>query len=286
MSSGSQPFVGRAGLAHNLATRCAGGQSMLVYGGPKLGKTSLLLHLREVLEQGRESGSGPDALYLDLRDEDCRARFVAGKAVDSVQERSVVLLLDNCNALLPSVPSSRPAQATVWAGGRAWRDFVWSGGLGQAPLPVPLAVLLNGEARSLVTPDLAPNLVDAVLAYGGTHPYVLQALRVRLIAEGPASDLARALQAVRAELVPFFLACLQELTAPAERALLDWLIAQAKPMNPRDAAQALGQETVKSTADVLCFLGLISRWNLNDGAVLHANCRLFNDWYFAHSSPP
>ena len=48
-------------------------------------------------------------------------------------------------------------------------------------------------------------------------------------------------------------------------------------MNPRDAAHALGQDSIKATADVLCFLGLISRWNLADGAVLHANCRLFND---------
>ncbi|HZC82359.1 MAG TPA: hypothetical protein VE222_11725 [Nitrospiraceae bacterium] len=261
---------------------------MLVYGGPKLGKTSLLLHLRGLLEQERESGSGngPVAEYLDLRDEESRARFVVGQwgqPVDSAPDRSVVLLLDNCDALLPSVPSYRPAQATVWAGGRAWRDFVWSGGLDRAPLPVPLAVLLNGEARSLVTPDLAPHQVDAVLAYGGTHPYVLTVLRAHLIAEGPKADLAHAIRAVRAQLAPFFLACLQELKEPTERALLEWLITQAKPMNPRDAAHALGQETIKSTADVLCFLGLISRWNLHDGAVLHANCRIFNDWYLAHS---
>jgi hypothetical protein len=29
----------------------------------------------------------------------------------------------------------------------------------------------------------------------------------------------------------------------------------------------------------LCCLGLISRWNLNEGAMLHAHCRIFNDWY-------
>jgi hypothetical protein len=26
---------------------------------------------------------------------------------------------------------------------------------------------------------------------------------------------------------------------------------------------------------------LISRWNLNEGAMLQANCRIFNDWYLA-----
>ena len=106
--------------------------------------------------------------------------------------------------------------------------------------------------------------------------------RSHLIADGPKSDLSQAIRAVRAKLAPFFLACLQELKEPTERALLDWLITQAKPMNPRDAAHALVQDTIKSTADVLCFLGLISRWNLNDGAMLQANCRMFNDWYLAH----
>ncbi|MEK6525339.1 MAG: hypothetical protein AABZ22_00550, partial [Nitrospirota bacterium] len=172
--------------------------------------------------------------------------------------------------------------AVVWSGGRAWREFIRSGQSRLELLPVPLAVLLNGEARSLVKPDLTMDQIDSVLSYGGTHPYVLKVLRARMIADGPTADPAQTLQAVRAQLAPFFLACLEAVREPIERTLLDHLIVQAKPMNPREAAHALGLPTVKAAADTLCYLGLISRWNLNEGAMLHASCRLFNEWYLGH----
>ena len=89
------------------------------------------------------------------------------------------------------------------------------------------------------------------------------------------------IQAVQARLAPFFLGCLQAVREPIERALLDYLIVQTRPVNPREAAHALGLPTVKPAADTLCYLGLISRWNLNEGAMLHTSCRLFNDWYRA-----
>ena len=252
---------------------------MLLYGGPKLGKTSLLLHLRWLLEQERaSSGNAPAAQYLDLHEKNDCERFLAGE-----WGKSAVLLLDNCDFLLRSPLSQLPSQATVWAGGRTWRDFVSGGGLHRALLPVPLAILLIGEARALIKPNLTPDQVATVLSYGGTHPYVLKVLHARMIADGPTGDPTQTIQAVQARLAPFFLACFQELRTPIERALLDYLIKQDKPINPRDAAKALGYSTIKAAADVLCYVGLISRWNLNEGAMLQANCRLFNGWYLAYS---
>jgi hypothetical protein len=66
-----------------------------------------------------------------------------------------------------------------------------------------------------------------------------------------------------------------------ERKLFRWLAKKGKPVNPKEAAKAVKAGSVKQTADTLCYLGLISRWNLEDGAKLHANCKIFNEWYLA-----
>ncbi len=85
-------------------------------------------------------------------------------------------------------------------------------------------------------------------------------------------------------LIPFFRACRAQLKQVSEQALLRYLVKEARPIAPQDAARATGLPTIKYTADALCCIGLISRWNLRDGAMLHANCQLFNDWYL--TDPP
>jgi hypothetical protein len=289
---GTGRFVGRAGLVRNLVTRLHRRESVLLYGGPKLGKTSLLLHLRWRLEQqGVPSSDGLTAQYGDCVEAEVRERFLAGDL-----QRSSILLLDNCDHLLPHglgkwKPLARgkgdgdPGRTMVWAGGRAWREFIRSEHSGLKLAPVPLAILLNGEARSLVKPELTTDQVDALLSHGGTHPYVLKMLRARMIAN-PTADPAHIIGIVQVRLAPFFLACFEAVREPVERALLDYLIRHRGPVNPRKAAQALGLPTVKPAADTLCYVGLISRWNLNEGAMLHASCRLFNDWYGAHTGQP
>ena len=276
----------------NLVTRLRRRESVLLYGGPKLGKTSLLLHLKWLLEQqGVPSSDGPTVQYGDLVEARVRERFLAGDL-----QRSSILLLDNCDHLLQhgltkGKPLARgngdggPRQTMVWAGGRAWREYIRSERSGLKLAPVPLAILLNGEARSLVKPELTTDQADAILSYGGTHPYVLKMLRARMIAD-PRADPAHMVGAVQVRLAPFFQACLEAVREPIERTLLDHLIRHRGPINPRQAAQALGLPTVKPAADTLCYLGLISRWNLNEGAMLHASCRLFNDWYGAHTGQP
>ncbi len=67
---GATQFTGRTRLAQNLLSRCLRRQSILLSGGPKLGKTSMLLHLKWLVDQDREASSAtPAAVYLDLADE-------------------------------------------------------------------------------------------------------------------------------------------------------------------------------------------------------------------------
>ena len=280
-------FTGRSGLVKNLAGRCSVWQSVLLYGGPNLGKTSLLLQLRWVLErQQTPSWSHPAVHYLDLHDPGIRRNFLLGE-YDQVQ----VLLLDNCDALIAEgdrlaekmkdhAQRGASGQAVVWAGGRRWFEYARSAKAVLNLQLAPLAVLLSGEARSLVGPALQPAQIEAVLEYGGTHPYVLKVLRAEFLAAGTQARSKAVMRATAEQLAPFFKACVEALE-PGEHTLFRWLAKKGKPANPKEGAKALQVGSVKQTADTLCYLGLISRWNLEDGAKLHASCRLFNEWYLA-----
>jgi hypothetical protein len=280
-------FIGRAGLVKNLASRCSAWQSVLLYGGPKLGKTSLLLQLRWVLErQQTPSWSAPAVQYLDLLDLDVRRKFLAGE-----WDRTQVLLLDNCELLMTegdrlaervkrAAQRGAAGQAVVWSGTRAWYEYAKSAKAELNLLLAPLAVLLAGEARALVGPALQPAQIDAALQYGGTHPYVLKVLRAQFLAAEPRAGVKAVMRAAARALVPFFESCANAV-APGEHKLLRWLVKKGKPANPGEAAKALKMPSVKAAADALCYLGVISRWNQEDGAKLRANCLLFNDWYLA-----
>lgn len=289
---GDKNFVGRAGLVRNLATRCGRGESVLLFGGPKLGKTSLLLQLNWLFSQppANESARRLTTRYVDLQDESDCERFTMGQT-----GRCDVLLLDNCDRLAGRYPprgpgleankgNGHPAQSIVWAGGRTWREYARSEGAGPNLVAAPLAILLNGEAAALVGYDFLPEHASVLLASGGTHPYVLKLLKASVAAAGASADLDRVIRGAGLCLAPFFESCLAEVQEPVERALLDTLVRQGTPVSPRAAARTLGLPTIKSAADTLCYLGLICRWNLNEGARLHANCRLFNEWYLAQAT--
>jgi len=289
---GEKNFVGRAGLVRNLATRCGRGESVLLFGGPKLGKTSLLLQLNWLFSQppANTSARRLTTRYVDLRDESDCERFITGRT-----GRCDVLLLDNCDRLAGRYPprgpglhanegNGHPAQSIVWAGGRAWREYARNEGAGPDLVSAPLAILLAGEAAALVGSDLPSEHAAALLASGGTHPYVLNVLKGSLAAAGPSADLDNAIRVAGQRLAPFFKFCFAEVQEPVERALLDSLVRQGNSISPRAAARALGLPTIKPAADTLCYLGLICRWNLNEGARLHANCRLFNGWYLAQAT--
>ena len=280
--SGATEFIGRTRFAQNLLSRCLRRQSILLYGGPKLGKTSMLLQLRWLADQERTVASSTLAtVYLDLAGEAARHRLLSERRINS----EAILLLDNCDALLTNDCAGRLREflneaigpAIVWAGGRAWQDWVLDQ-VGAAKLqPAPLSVLLQGEAQDLLKPDLAPHQFNTALQAGGTHPYVLKVVAhsLQLCPTNP----ERAISMASERLLPFFRACHDGMREPSERTLFQYLAKEMRPVSPREAARAMGDPGVKPAADVLCWLGLISRWNLNEGAMLQAGCRLFNDWY-------
>lgn len=277
-------FTCRTRLAQNLLSRCLRRQSILLYGGPKLGKTSVLLHLKWLVNQdGGGSLAMPPALYLDMKDEAARTQLLLGRRASPTP----ILLLDNCDHLLKGncVDTLREFLSTdslehgiVGAGGRSWRDFVVDQTWAIAFRPAPLAVLVQGEARQLLK-AVAPIHLDAALGAGGTHPYVLKVLAHNMLSLP--GDPLRAIRTSSERLVPFFEACCDAVGQADEHALLKYLVQEARPIAPREAAVAVGLPSIKSVADALCCLGVISRWNLSQGAMLQANCQLFNDWYMA-----
>jgi hypothetical protein len=179
---GSAQFTGRRRLAQNLLGRCLRRQSILLYGGPKLGKTSLLLHLKWLIDQDcKASPAMPEALYLDLSDRATLEQLLVGRWPSP----SLILLLDNCDRVIKENPidkvqkcikSASAVHATVWAGQRLWHDFARDHGCSSDLRPVPLAVLLQGEASELLQLRLTSNQTAAALSVGGTHPYVLKVL--------------------------------------------------------------------------------------------------------------
>lgn len=217
---GSTEFIGRTRLAKNLFSRCLRRQSILLYGGPKLGKTSMLLHLKWLVDRDREASSvTPASLYLDLSDAVTRTQLLVGPWPSPAP----IMLLDDCDHLLKEnridqlpgfINSASLAHAAVWAGGRSWHDFVqdhrWSANVRHAPL----AVLLQGEAEELVKGRLTANQTTAVLTAGGTHPYVLKVLAHHMLSlhGSPRSAVSTASE----HLVPFFEACRQALQQGAE----------------------------------------------------------------------
>jgi hypothetical protein len=280
--SGATEFIGRTRFAQNLLSRCLRRQSILLYGGPKLGKTSLLLQLRWLADQERTvDSSTPATVYLDLADENVRHRLLSERRINS----EAILLLDNCEALISDNCAGRLREflneaighAIVWAGGRSWHDWALDQAGAAKLQSAPLAVFLQGEAQELLKPDLTPHQFNTALQAGGTHPYVLKVVAHAL--QACPTNPERAISMASERLFPFFRACRDGMREPFERTLFEYLAKEARPVSPGEAARAIGDPSVKRAADVLCWLGLISRWNLNEGAMLQAGSRLFNDWY-------
>ncbi len=257
-------------------------ESLSIVGGPKLGKTSLLLHLAWQLNQAGLSAksTGPSALYVDVNNEaDCQ------RYRSRPQNAHAIVLLDNCDSLIEgsilALSDIKFLQGipTVFAGARAWREFVREGGLPHKLKSIPLAVFLEKEAQQILCPDLSPEQQACVITYAGTHPFLIKVLQSALLREGPHVRPEQIVKDVKSSLSSFFQCCANQLRGPLEHQVLTYLIEADKPVNPREVARAFGLATIKLVADTLCSLGLVGRWIREEEATLSANSRLFNEWY-------
>jgi hypothetical protein len=277
-------FKGREGLVRNVLWRLERGESLSLVGGPKLGKTSFLLHLAWQLNHDHvvpaPKTSGPSAVYFDVADEaDCQ-RFQSRS-----QKAHTIVLLDNCDSLvegktlsLSEVDRFRRGP-TVFAGARAWRELVRESGLTHKLKSIPLAVFLEKEAQQLFCPDLSMEQQACILSYAGTHPFILKVLQAELLRGGPHVRPEEVVKDVKNSLSSFFQCCANQLRGPLEHQVLAFLIEADKPVNPREVARAFELATIKLVADTLCSLGLVGRWIREEEATLSANSRLFNEWY-------
>jgi hypothetical protein len=261
-------FIGRQGLVRNLRRRMASGESLAVIGGPKLGKTSLVLTAFHGL---------PDHAVIEV---DLGADPAA--RIDVAHGSTVVL--DNLDAvadsaitpLLARVSAAEPASVVV-TGGRRLRTLLGDTAIvaGVAFRAFPLSVLLDGEARRLIGRDTSSPLT----AWTGNHPYLTKLLLHYMDWEGDESHrtLERAVATGRCQWEPFVQRLAAEIGEGPERRLLLYLIERGKPVNPTVAQSETDIHDIKAVADTLVYLGAISRWIRNEEATLFAGCRLLND---------
>jgi hypothetical protein len=275
-------FLGREGLVRNVVWRLKRGESLSIFGGPKLGKTSLLHHLAWQLNQGPlpTGSTRPAAVYFDLAVEtDCQ------RLRSHSQNGDAIVLLDNCDSLVEgdniSLLDIKLTQegASVFAGARAWKECERAGRIAKKLKPIPLAVFLEKEAEQIFGQSLSAPQKACALTYGGTHPFLLKILQAALLCGTKDIPPEQVVEELRRSLFPFFQCCVDQMRDPLEPEVLAFLIGVAKPVNPKEVALAVGMSTIKPIADTLCSLGLISRWIRDEEATLLANSRLFNEWY-------
>ncbi len=258
------------------------GESLSLFAGPKLGKTSLLLHLAGHFNQAFSppNAGEPVAEYFDLAVETDWARLRSRSS-----KTETIVLLDNCDrvkkgdSFFQAEIQRIHGKGIVFAGGRAWKESQSGGGDGAPVKSIPLSVFLEHEARQVLDQQLSPERKAMVLRYGGTHPYLLNMFQAALVGAGPDVPLEIVLQRVKKSLVPFFECCLAQLRDPLEHQVLAYLIHMDKPVNPKDVAQAMGCSNMKLIANTLCYVGLIGRWIRDEEATLSVNSQLLNEWY-------
>lgn len=257
-------------------------ESLSIVGGPKLGKTSLLLHLAWQLNQAGLSAksTGPSALYVDVTDEaDCQ------RYRSRPQNAHAVVLLDNCDSLIEGSILSLSdikffqGRPVVFAGARKWREAVREGRFAHKLKSIPLAVFLEKEAPQLFSPDLSEEQQAYVLSYAGTHPFLIKVLQAEFLRQGAQVRPDQVVKEVKNSLSSFFQDCVKQLREPLEHQVLAYVIEADKPVNPREVARAVGLPTIKPVADTLCALGVMGRWIRDEEATLLANSGLFKEWY-------
>ena len=259
-------FIGRQGLVRNLRGRIAKGESLAVIGGPKLGKTSLVRTALDGL-------SDRTVIEVDLgMDPSPRIAVVPGS----------IVVLDNLDdvagpaiePLLARLSAAGGAGLVVTGGHRLRTLLGHSGTLAAVKFRLyPLSVLLDGEMRRLIGRDRSPSLA----AWTGNHPYLTKLL-LHYYKDHSGDD---AVAAGRYQWEPFVQRLAAEIGDGPERRLIHYLIERGQPVNPTLAQSDTGIRDIKTVADRLTYLGVISRWIRNEEATLFAGCRLLNNYITA-----
>ncbi len=261
-------FIGRQQLARNLRRRIERGESLAVIGGPKLGKTSLVrtalqgLTDRTVFEI--DVGADPSPQINAAL-----GSIVVMDNLDSAPDLAIESLLTWAMAAKPTsivVTGGRRLQTMLsnprTLAGRSFRMF-------------PLSVLLDGETRQLIGCDTSAALAE----WTGNHPYLTKLLLHYMHLSGAEKHrtLEEAVAMGRSQWEPFVERLAAESFEGPEWRLLCYLIERGKPVNPTLAQSDTGIRDIKTVADTLVYLGVISRWIRNEEATLFAGCRLLND---------
>jgi hypothetical protein len=251
-------FIGRQGLVRNLRGRVAQGESVVVIGGPKLGKTSLVRNALQGLPDHK-------VIERDLRE---------GPSLTCEEISGAILVLDNLDhlpvqeidPLLARVSTAEPSNI-IFTGGYRLRAWLGTPSLlpGMTVRLYPLSVLLDSELRQLV----GHNTDRPIAVWTGNHPYLTKLF----LHYGEA-----ALTEGRQQWEPFVRQWGKEIGEGAERRLLIYLIDRGQPVNPTKAGVETAIEHIKTVADRLVYMGAISRWIRNDEATLFAGCRLLNNF--------
>lgn len=259
-------FIGRQGLVRNLRGRIAKGESLAVIGGPKLGKTSLVRTALEGLSDRRviEVDLGMDqSPWLDV----LPGSIVVLDNLDDVAGPAI-------EPLLARLSAAGAAGLVVTGGSRLRTLLGHSGTLAAVKFRLyPLSVLLDGEMRRLIGRDRSPSLA----AWTGNHPYLTKLL-LHYDKDHSGDD---AVAAGRYQWEPFVQRLAAEIGDGPERWLMRYLIERGQPVNPTKAQSDTGIRDIKTVADTLTYLGVISRWIRNEEATLFAGCRLLNNYITA-----
>lgn len=263
----SQPFISRLGLIENLQKHLCSGKSAVMTGGPLIGKTTLARHLAGCIHDEKNR-----AVLISLKDTNTATGFMSQlhpiyeKTPDNVNARKLILLIDDCDHLLPDhtaliseivnrVMELRlpPIDAVCWIGGPVWADWV---GRHQSDfiLPVrvyPLSAIPIREARAIMQRELGASAVERVWRETGGHPFLME----KAFGDGSETtidDLNRRLAQV---------------LRPEEIHILDQLDPEGDWMILDTLKGADGQRPPKILLDRLCMLGVVVR-TLNNGAAV------------------
>ena len=262
-------YLGRQGVVRNLRDHLVDGTSAILYGGPGMGKTTMLQQTAAVLF--KEAAPVLVDLHTDKPGDPAR-RMPGGRD-------PVVLLLDGCEVLLPdpavflkrivlgSVPSGRNIRGIVWAGGMAWGEWAMThrSEFGGPVRLYPLVVLPPKESRPFLKsrlPEEMPSTeIERLLELAGGHPYLLS----RVLGE---ADL---------ECDAFF-SELWKTAGPKERDLLNELFEAGSWVSLEDLKIKSGGRFPKKVLDRLASLGLIIRTLVDGAAAVKIVSPLLGNW--------